>query len=275
LRFFAHFIFEGQSMFKTVKYTLIFFVIAVFFAVSCFIFRPGKAQQDILVVGMMSGWAPFMTVNQNGEFEGFDVDVAQKIADKLGKKLVVKDFGALATSLVALQQNKIDFVMSGLDITSNRLQIIDMIPYTGKAVKSFYLLFWHQIPTGISIIQDLQKLIKPIICAEPGSAQARYIDQFDFIEQKSLAKIEDMVLDIKYGKSLAMIVEPQMAARFIRVNSELKKLELPLPADFQTFGMGIGFAKNSSLAPKVKNIIQTMGIDGVLKALEKKWGLRA
>jgi arginine transport system substrate-binding protein len=82
-----------------------------------------------------------------------------------------------------------------------------------------------------------------------------------------------MVLDIKYGKSLAMIVEPQVAARFIGKNPELKKLELALPKDFQTFGMGICFAKNNALTKKVKTLVQNMRNDGTLQALEKKWDL--
>lgn len=282
-------------MFKNViKFVLMASVVAVFILTIVRIaFKSGNPQQDTLVVGMMSGWAPFMTVNQVGEFEGFDVDVAQKIANKLEKRLVIKDFGSLSTLLVALQQRKIDFVMSGLDITTNRLQIMDMIPYTGQDFKSFYLLFWNKIPEGVSSIQDLQKRdlkspdlqdqdlqknTKFVVCAEPGSAQAKYLDQFKFIEQKSLSKIEDMVLDIKYGKSLAMIAEPQVALRFIRKNPELKKLELALPKDFQTFGMGIGFAKNSSLnkntlSKKVIAIIQDMRNDGTLQILENKWGL--
>lgn len=285
-------------MFKNIKsinkkYLLITLGIVVLFAVVRSAFKPGNSQQNTLVIGMMSGWAPFMTVNQAGEFEGFDVDVAKKIADSLGKKLVIKDFGSLSTLLVALQQNKIDFVMSGLDITTNRLQSMDMIPYTGQTVQSFYLLFWNKIPDGVTSIQDLQirdlknpdlqdqelqKNTKSIICSEPGSPQAKYLDQFKLIEQKSLSKIEDMVLDIKYGKSLAMLVEPQVAQRFMCKNPEIKKLELTLPKDFQTFGMGIGFVKSSSLSKnalskKVNDIIRQMRNDGTLQILENRWGL--
>ncbi|KKQ32320.1 MAG: hypothetical protein US49_C0010G0020 [candidate division TM6 bacterium GW2011_GWF2_37_49] len=260
-------------MFKNIKYIFISVVVAAFFAVNYFVFKPAENNNDVLVVGMMSGWAPFMTVNQNGEFEGFDVDVAQKIADKLGKQLVIKDFGSLSTLLVAMQQNKIDFVMSGLDITTSRLAIMDMVPYTGQAVRSFYLLFWNQLPASVSSIQDLQQIVDPVVCVEPGSAQAKYLDQFKFIQSKSLSKIEDMILDVKYGKSLAMIVEPRVAERFIRSNPDLKKLELPLPADFQTFGMGIGFAKNSALTKKVATLIQNLRSDGTLATLERKWEL--
>jgi ABC-type amino acid transport substrate-binding protein len=260
-------------MFKNVKYVLLSLIVATIFAVTFFMFKPNDSDTNKLVVGMMSGWAPFMTVNQSGKFEGFDVDVAQKIAAKLGKKLAIKDFGSLSTLLVAMQQKKVAFVLSGLDITQNRLEAMNMVPYTGLAVKSFYLLFWNEIPSGISSIDDLQNLQNPIVCAEPGSAQAKYLDQFKFINQKSLSKIEDMILDIKYGKSLAMIVEPQVSDRFIRKNPELKKLELPIPTSFQTFGMGIAFTKNSPLLNTVKQIVQSIRQDGSLQALEKKWDL--
>jgi arginine transport system substrate-binding protein len=82
-----------------------------------------------------------------------------------------------------------------------------------------------------------------------------------------------MVLDIKYGKSLAMIVEPQVGERLLKKTPELKKLEVPIAKEFQTFGMGIGFAKNSAFAKKVTEIIGAMRTDSTLENLEQKWQL--
>lgn len=269
-------------MLKSVKYILAFCVITACLSALFLLFKLTTSKNnadhfdtDKLVVGMMSGWAPFMVINQNGEFEGFDVDVAQKIADKLGKKLEIRDFGSLSTLLVAVQQNKVDFAMSGLDITQKRLETMKMVAYTGQTTKSFFLLFWKQIPKGMVSIKDLQKIQNPVVCVEPGSAEAKYLDQFTFINQKSLSKIEDMALDVKYGKSLAMFIEPQAANRFIEKNPELKNLEIPVPRDFQTFGKGIAFSKKAPFCYKVKQIVENMRQDGSLQLLEKKWGLEA
>lgn len=260
-------------MFMNVKYVLIMLVTVVMMCGLYICFRPVTDKRASFVVGMMSGWAPFMTINQVGEFEGFDIDVAKSIANKLGKKLEVRDFGSLSTLLVALRQNKVDCIMSGLDITKNRLQVMEMIPYTGESVKSLYLLFWNIIPNVVHSLSDVQKINDAVICVEPGSAQAKYLDQYKSIAQKPLSKIEDMILDIKYGKSLAALVEPHVASLFMRKVPELKKLEIPISQDFQTYGMGIAFVKDNPLSRKVKAIIQDMRQNRELETLENKWGL--
>ena len=57
-------------------------------------------------------------------FEGIDVEVAAKIAEKLGLKLVIDDmeFGSVITSV---QSGKADMAMAGLTVTEERKQNVD------------------------------------------------------------------------------------------------------------------------------------------------------
>ena len=259
---------------KTTLKIIIFFSLVT----GSFIFyttrKPNITAQNTFTVGMMSGWAPFMTVNATGNFVGFDVDVAQEVAQQLKQKLEIIDFGSLAPLLLALEQKKIAAAFSGLDITQTRLKQLRMIPYTGETVTNFCLLFWEKIPQNIACLEDFKKLSSALICVEPGSAQEKFLDQYPYIPQKSLSKLEDMVLDIKYKKSLAMLVEPQVARRLIKQEQNLQKLAIQLPPTFQTFGMGIALSKdNAALEQKIIKIIKQLRANGTLSKLEKKWGL--
>jgi ABC-type amino acid transport substrate-binding protein len=225
---------------------------------------------DTLVVGMMSGWAPFMTLNQQGEFEGFDIDVARQVAMRLGKKLVINDMGSLAPLFIALDQGKIDMVMSGLDNTQARQEALSMVRYAGQDITAFYLLFWGQKP---AYVQSIENLSGATVCVEPGSAQEQFLDRFKAINQKSLSKVEDMVLDVKYGKSQAMLVEPQVMTRLKKIAPELVALAVPLPVDFQVFGWGIALKKDNALASNVNAVIQELKRDGTMRVLEQKWGI--
>ncbi len=237
-------------------------------------FTTKQQNPNELIVGMMSGWAPFMSINAQGESEGFDVDVATQLAKRMGKKLVIKDLGSLATLLLALEQGKIDMIFSGLDITQNRLRQMAMVPYTGSAVTAYQLVFWQKVPTGITTINDLQKLGRPVICVEPGSSPEKFIDQFPFIDKKSLPSLAEMLMDVQYGKSLALFVEPQVAARLIKKNPALAQLTIPLPPAFQIYGMGIALKKNNqTLTNQVTTTIRAMRRDGTLKMLETRWQL--
>jgi arginine transport system substrate-binding protein len=229
---------------------------------------------NILKIGMMSGWAPFMTVNKKGEFEGFDVDVALELAKRLGKKSMISDLGALSSLFVALDRRKIDIILSGLDITQERLKKINMTSYLGNNTQEYVLLFYKNIPENISCLEDLRNYPNAEIVVEPGVSTEKYLASFNYINKKSLASLVDRVLDLQYGKSLAMLVEPQIAKQLMAKNSELKSLLVPLPPEFQIYGMGIATNKqNRELADQVEAAISAMKNDGTLKKLEQKWQL--
>jgi ABC-type amino acid transport substrate-binding protein len=244
-------------------------------SVGCFyLFFPSQAKDKPIVIGMMSGWAPFMVVNDQGNVEGFDVDVAQEIGKRLGKKVEIKDIGSLASLLLSLDQGTIDFAMSGLGITENRQKRLCMIPYTGQNITSFVLLFNEKIPEGIKNIGDLQRLSSSVVCVEPGSNEEKCLDQFSWLTTKPLSKLEDMVLDVSYGKSLAMFVEPPVAKRLIRQNKQLVSLDVPIAKQYQTFGTGIAFRRGQSdLTKRISITIKQMRNDGTLERMEKQWKL--
>lgn len=224
---------------------------------------------------MMNGWAPFMSINNAGDFSGFDVDLAQEIAKQLNKKLVIKDLGSLASLFLALDQKKIDLLMSGLDITQARLSKVNMIPYTGDAVRNFTLLFWQKVPTEVTKIEDLQDAKLGEVCAEPGSAQEKFLDQFPAINKKSLAGTTDMVLALRFGKAIAALLEPQVAARLMTQEPNLVSLTIPLPEEFVVYGMGIA-TKNTdtSLTAKIQDAVQALKENGTIERLEQAWGLK-
>lgn len=236
---------------------------------------PGSKPQEnnTLKVGMFV-WAPFMTINPQGEFEGFDVDVAQELAKRMGKKLEIQDLGALSSCFIALEQNKIDLIMSDLDITEQRLQKLALVQYTGDKTTFFELVFWNEIPEGINNIEDLRAMPNITVCAEAGSAQEKFLDSITYVTKKPMSSAMDMLLDIKYGKSMAVILEPTIAARFKKQEPAFKTLQVSLPTSFQVYGCGIGIKKQQQkLIATVTNLVQDMKVDGILPALEKKWGL--
>ena len=101
----------------------------------------GEEQRNVLRVGMECAYAPYnwaQADNSNGavpisgssEFAyGYDVMMAKFLAEKIGYELEIYqiDWDSLP---VALQSNKIDCVIAGQSITSERLQTVDFTtPY--------------------------------------------------------------------------------------------------------------------------------------------------
>lgn len=89
----------------------------------------GKSE---LVMGTNAAFVPFEFVTSNGlvgEFDGVDVAIAQKIAEKAGKTLKIEDmeFDGL---VAAVSTGKVDFAAAGMSITEDRKQNVDFsVPY--------------------------------------------------------------------------------------------------------------------------------------------------
>jgi ABC-type amino acid transport substrate-binding protein len=239
-------------------------------------------KEDQLAVGMMSGWPPYMVIDKNGDYVGFDVDVANELGRRLNKTVKIQDLGTLESLFMALNGKKIDLLFSGLDITKKRLDKMEMVQYTGEGINSFYLLFWNEIPLlpgtskKIEIIEDLKKLEKNTIAVEPATPSEDFLKQscFNGIEKKPISRVVDMVLEIKFGKSRAAILEPIAAFEVMKKNPEIKYVKAPLPEDFQIFGVGIGIKKeNLKLKKQIEKVVQEMKNDGTMKKLEQRWNI--
>lgn len=72
-----------------------------------------------LIMSTNAAFPPYEMVADDGSFEGIDVEIAGKIAEKLGLELVVDDmdFGSVITSV---QAGKSDIAMAGLTVTDER-----------------------------------------------------------------------------------------------------------------------------------------------------------
>src|SRR3954467_9878149 len=74
-----------------------------------------------LVVGAYPSNPPWEAKNERGEFEGFEVDLAKAIGQKLGREVEFQDMGFQAL-FAATSSNRIDFAISSISITNERLK---------------------------------------------------------------------------------------------------------------------------------------------------------
>lgn len=77
-----------------------------------------------LIVGLEAGFPPYEYIGDNGDIVGIDIDISQKIADKLGRELEIKDMD-FDGALLAVQSGKVDMVASGVSVTPEREEQMD------------------------------------------------------------------------------------------------------------------------------------------------------
>lgn len=262
-----------KNIFTTLRITLSAFI-ALAIGLGIWISRSQTSPENELVVGMLTGYPPFYMVNTQGTAEGFDVDVAQEIANTMNKKLKIVTMNT-AENIIALEQGKIDLLISGLCITKTRCKKFDFVHYLGEKRTTAPLAFWKEIPANVKSLADLIKLYPEAqLIVEPGSSWDEFIlDQYPTINAQYNPSYLDMILELKKGSSTmkAALFDPDIVAEFVAKFPDLKIIEIPLN-DFAIPGMGIALKKgNKELLVNVENIIGTIKKTGTLKALETKW----
>ena len=244
-----------------------------FFALSCIYIFTIFSEERTLLVGTASGYAPFVSLNAEGQYEGFDIDVANLLSQKLNKSLKIIDLGTLPSLFLALEQGKIDVVIWAISITEQRSKKMQMIYYQGEKELTIPFLFWEKLPEDISCLDDLCKDPKKKICVEAGSWQESVIEDLPNVIR--LDCLTSALLELQYGKSYAVAVDPSLASSLLEKNPKLKALALPLPLHKQSLGNGICIAKkNTYLASKVQEVVTCLIKEGKILELEKKWGLK-
>lgn len=229
------------------------------------------AGEETLTVGMTSGYAPFVSLNEKGEYEGFDIDLAGELSKRLGRKLLLKDLGSMPSLMLGLKQGQIDALIWAVSITEERKKNMEMIYYQGDQVTEMPLVFWNQIPEEIKTWTDLKG---KAVCVEAGSYQESVLKKVDGIELKYLDKAADAVLELKYGKSLATCLDASLLPKLQKQFPQMQITLLSLPPEERSLGNGICIApSNRKLAAQVQAAVEKMREEGKIAELEKKWGL--
>lgn len=245
-------------------------IFAHYFFTNAFYNRNDRA--DTLIVGMLGADAPFMSMNENGEFEGFDVDIAKIIARQLGKNLEILEMG-VSELFIALEQHTIEMMMCGLAITSSRLEKLAMVHYQGETVSHYPLIFWNEIPQGVCCLEDLATG-NPIIATLPATTMEEFLLKHSFITVKPINSYADIIMELQFGKITAAFFDEAISSYMQRF-PEIKLLQVPL-GEFTVQGNGIAIHKdNVDLANKVSAIVSNLKKDGAIASLEQTWNMRS
>ena len=196
-----------------------------------------------LVVGTSADYPPYefhATVDGSDKIVGFDMDIAKAVADDLGVELEIKDmdFDGL---LVALQANKVDMVFAGMTPTDERKENADFSDIYYEATHRFILRNGDE-----GSVKSFDDLKGKKIGVQKGSIQEGIAkDNFDEANIKSLAKVTDLILDLKNNKVDAILVEEGVAKLYCSKNEGISVAENFVVKD-DNGGAAIAFGKNQA-----------------------------
>jgi len=217
-------------------------------------------EKGKVVVGMSADYAPyeFHYIDENGKdvIGGFDVDIANEIANSLGVELVIQemDFDALVAALPA---GKIDLVISGMNPTEKRAKVVDFseIYYNSQ----HGILVRSEDVDKYKTFADLEGVK---VGTQLGSTQEQISrNEIPNADLQLLNNVNNLILELKAGKIDAIVMEKPVAEMAVKSNPELA-VGNPIYEE-ESGGNAVGIAKgNEELLAKINEVIKKLNESG-------------
>ncbi|MDF3382205.1 MULTISPECIES: ABC transporter substrate-binding protein [Sulfitobacter] len=221
--------------------------------------------QDVLKIGSYPANPPWEFKNEAGAFEGFEVDIINEVAARLGKTTEISgyDFRAL---FVATASGRVDAVISSLTITDERLEAQSFTqPYFSGA-----LGVGTKTDAGIADLDGLEgKRIGSIATSFPENWLKEREDELGFKSYSSYDTTANMLTDLRSGR-IDAAVNDIVSLRYAFAQPTMQGLqvsvEIPTGDKF-----AIMMPKGSEHLEAVNGAISSMKEDGTMAALYEKW----
>ena len=216
-----------------------------------------------LVVATSPDYPPFeFMVSENGKSKivGADIDLAQKIADKLGVELEVKgmDFDALVS---ALQAGKVDMVITGMTPNEERKKAVDFSDIYFKGENAVIV---NDKDAGKFTSEDQLKKAK--LGVQKGSIQETYVkDNLKVTNYKALVAVPDLIADMKNGNIDAVVLNSKVAGINVTKYDGIKvveNLKLTSGGDEEAMAVAIKKGDNADLIKLTNEVIKGLQDSG-------------
>lgn len=218
-------------------------------------------ERGTIIVGTNSGWPPFEMVNTTtNELEGFDIDLAQLVADYLGVTIdwVDMDFDALVG---ACQAGSIDMIASATFITEERCAVLQPLCWYIRTNEVIVVKANSSLE-----IDDLTDLIGSDVGVQTGTVEDEELSDIAGINVVRYPLVETMFQDLDAGALDAVYVDEPIVGLYSTVYSI--KIIFTVTAPPTAFYIRYG---SDRLSGAINSAIAEGFADGTVDALIAKW----
>jgi len=224
-----------------------------------------ESGADTFTVGFDQDFPPMGFVGDNGEYTGFDLELAQEVASRLGRKYVPQPIAWDAKDM-ELEAGNIDCIWNGFTITGREDGYTWTKPYMENSQ-----VFVVGKDSGIKTLADLSgKIIE--VQADSSAEKALQADgklAETFGTLQTTPDYNTAFMDLEMGAVDAIAMDVIVAGYQIEQRkADFIILDEALAAE----EYGVGFKKgNDALRDQVQEQLEAMAADGTLKKISEKW----
>ena len=228
--------------------------------------QDSQKMPDKIVIGLDDNFPPMGFRDESGKLIGFDIDLANEAAKRMGVKVEFKPID-WDSKEAALKSKKVDMLWNGLTITDSRKK---QIAFSKPYMKNAQIL----IVRADSSIQTKDDLKGKVIGTQEGSSSVDALDK-DQGFKNSLQDVKlygDFVaalMDLEVGRTDGVLVD-SVVGRYYMTKKEGKFRVLAGSMGDEEFGVGMR-QDDAVLVNKLNSVLKEMSTDGTMKKLSEKW----
>lgn len=228
-----------------------------------------KEEEKSVVVGYTI-YEPMNYKDESGELVGFDTELAEKVFEGLGYKVLFQEI-KWENKYTDLNGKSIDCIWNGFTCNAKD---DDGVERSDKVDFSYNYMENRQVVVvkADSDIKTAEDLSAANIVAEAGSAGETYAGQFDGAVVKGVSKQTDCLVEVKSGAADAAVLDAQLAKSYVG-KGDYADLAIVDALSSEVEYYAIGFRKGDELRAKVNEQLEKLAEDGTIKALAEKYGV--
>ncbi len=222
-------------------------------------------EKGTLVVGI-TDFAPMDYKDENGEWIGFDADMAKAFAESLGveAEFVEIDWD---NKILELDGKTIDCVWNGMTLTEDVLSAMECSnAYCNNAQVVI-------VPADVADqYQDEESLADLTFAVEAGSAGEEQVQALG-LNYTPVTAQSDALMEVAAGTSDAAVIDSLMAAAMVGEGTGYEDLTYTIGLNSEEYG--VGFRKGSDLAAALNDFFASSYADGTMESVAETYGVQA
>ena len=218
-----------------------------------------------LIVGI-TNFEPMDYMDENGEWIGFDADLANAFAESLG---IEAEFVEIEwdSKIMELDSSAIDCVWNGMTLTdevTSSMECTDAYLHNAQVVV---------VPADVAEdYQDVESLSGLTFAVEAGSAGEAEVSALG-LDYIPVSAQSDALLEVASGTSDAAVIDLLMAAAMIGEGTGYDNLTYTVSLNNEEYG--VGFRKGSDLTAALNDFFAAAYEDGTMQETAEKYGVQA
>lgn len=222
-------------------------------------------DKGTMIVGITE-YEPMDYRDENGEWIGFDAELARLVAEKLGVEaqfVILADWGQ---KYYELDTKNIDAIWNGMTITDEAKRNASV---TDAYAMNAQVVIMNRDRVGDYPDTECMKDLK--FAVEDGSAGESLLQGLKFTNIVALQDQASAIMEVAAGTADACVVDRMIANATTGAGKAYENLAIGIALSSEEFG--IAFRKDSDITNRVNEIMEELKQDGSLQALSEKYGV--